>query len=84
MGEYEVWGGADTQTNKQTNRHINTMTWSGLRAGPSERRRKKCPKSIIQSSNTAKLVAVVLMQASLLTLGKYLPSKGGSYFLKDD
>ena len=29
--------GADIQTDTQTNRHINTMTRSGLRAGPSEK-----------------------------------------------
>ena len=38
MGEYELWvgGQTNTQTDRQTDRHINTMTRPGLGAGPSE------------------------------------------------
>ena len=31
-------GQADKQTNRQTDRHINTMTRTGLRAGPNEKK----------------------------------------------
>ena len=34
---FELWGGGTfTKTNKQTNTHINTMTWPGLGAKPSK------------------------------------------------
>ena len=32
----------DKQADKQTNTHINTMTWLGVRAGPSENVRFLC------------------------------------------
>ena len=36
----KIYGkGTDTQTNKQTRRHFNIMTRTGLRAGPSENRK---------------------------------------------
>ena len=31
------WGDRQTQKNTQTDKHINTMTWAGLGAGPSEK-----------------------------------------------
>ena len=39
MGEYELWVG-DTNANKQTHSHINTMTQPGLRTGLNEKQKQ--------------------------------------------
>ena len=37
MGKSELWmGGGHRHRHRQTDKHINTMTWPGLKAGPSE------------------------------------------------
>ena len=41
---FESWVGG--QTNAQTDTHINTMTWPGLRIQPSENTTKKLSKTI--------------------------------------
>ena len=60
MGAYELWvnmnmwGQTHRQTDRQTHRHINTMTRPGIVAGPIE----KSEKSVLKNSTgeTASLV----------------------------
>ena len=50
MCKYELWvnlDGGGGQTDRQTHRHLNTMTQPGLEAGPSEEEnKKKMPSSL--------------------------------------
>ena len=87
MGEYELWVGGQTNTQtdrqKKTHKHIDTMTRPGLGAGPSENpayRRQPNLLTYADSSTPANLTITMLIrlvrQDRNLCLGgtAYLPS----------
>ena len=65
--DFFLGGGADAHAGTQTDRHIDTMTWPGLWAGPSERKKSHTNVRIHEVFNRPGVAWAVLQSPPSLT-----------------